>query len=130
MPRLLLYAVQSLFSVILVALPLAAGFAEESGETKSVAVDYNRQIRHILADKCLACHGFDSAERKGNLRLDVRESAVGEAESGKHAIVPGKPEESELVKRINSADADEQMPPPETKKTLTDAEKALLKQWI
>ncbi len=116
--------------LVLVALPIASGLAEEPAGTKNGPVDYNRQIRHILADKCLACHGFDSAERKGNLRLDVRDSAVGAAESGEHAIVPGKPDDSELVKRINSTDDDFRMPPPETKKKLTDAEKALLKQWI
>src|SRR6185436_13903319 len=123
-------AIPRLLSSILVALPLASSFAAEPAATSSAPVNYNRQIRHILADKCLACHGFDAAERKGSLRLDVRESAVGAAESGEHAIVPGKPESSELVKRINSTDGDLRMPPPETKKTLTDAEKALLKQWI
>lgn len=130
MPCLRHLAIPSVLPSIVVALSLTCGFAEEPAAPKSGSVDYNRQIRHILADKCLACHGFDAAERKGNLRLDVRESAVGAAESGEHAIVPGKPEASELVKRINSADADLRMPPPETKKSLTDAEKALLKQWI
>ncbi|MCE9527878.1 MAG: PSD1 and planctomycete cytochrome C domain-containing protein, partial [Planctomycetales bacterium] len=116
--------------LILVALPLACGFAEEAASPKAGPVDYNRQIRHILADKCLACHGFDAAERKGELRLDVRDSALGKAESGKTAIVPGKPDQSELIARINSTSDDERMPPPETQKKLTDAEKALLKQWI
>src|SRR5436190_23777051 len=125
MPRFRRHVVSILSLLILVALPLAGGFAEEPAAAKTGPVDYNRQIRHILADKCLACHGFDAAKRKGNLRLDVRESAVGAAESGEHAVVPGKPDDSELVKRINSADTDLRMPPPETKKSLTDAEKAL-----
>ena len=124
-PRLI-----SSIAILLVALPLAGGFAEEPAKTKNSPVDYNRQIRPILANNCLACHGFDAAERKGELRLDVRDSAVGAAESGEHAIVPGNPEKSELVSRINSTDDDLRMPPPETKKKLTDAEKALLKQWI
>jgi mono/diheme cytochrome c family protein len=123
-------AIPSLLPSILIALPLAGGFAEEPVAAKVAPVDYNRQVRHILADKCLACHGFDAAERKGDLRLDVRESAVGAAESGEHAIVPGMPEKSELISRINSSDDDLRMPPPETKKKLTDEEKGLLKRWI
>ncbi len=117
-------------SLLLITLPLSGGFAEEAAKTQRTPVDYNRQIRPILANNCLACHGFDSAERKANLRLDVRDSAVAAAESGEHAIVPGKPETSELISRINSTDDDLRMPPPETKKKLTDSEKALLKQWI
>ena len=124
------HVVSILSLLILVALPLAGGFAQELGGSKKAPVDYNRQIRHILADKCLACHGFDAAERKGDLRLDVRDSAIGKAESGETAIVPGQPEKSELITRINSADDNLRMPPPETQKNLTDAEKALLKQWI
>src|SRR5688500_10109985 len=117
-------------ALVLVTLPLAGGLADEPGKTVNTPIDYNRQIRPILANNCLACHGFDAAERKGELRLDVRESAIGAAESGEHAIVPSKPEKSELISRINSTDDDLRMPPPETKKNLTDAEKALLKQWI
>jgi hypothetical protein len=130
MPRFRRHAVSILSLFSLIALPLAGGFAEEPTASKTGPVDYNRQIRHILADKCLACHGFDAAERKGELRLDVRDSALGKAESGKTAIVPGKPDQSELIARINSTSDDERMPPAETQKKLTDAEKALLKQWI
>jgi hypothetical protein len=104
--------------------------AQGAARAAEPPVDFSRQIRPILANNCLKCHGADPAERKANLRLDVRESALGAAESGEHAIVPGKPEVSELIKRISSADADIHMPPPETKKTLTDAEKALLARWI
>ena len=60
-------------------------------------IDFNRQVRSILADKCFACHGPDTAKVKGKLRLDVRETAI-----GRGAIVPGKPEESELVSRISA----------------------------
>ena len=72
-------------------------------------LEYNRDIRPILAENCFACHGPDSAARKADLRLDRRDDAV---EAG--AIVPGKPDESELIERIYSADADEVMPPPKT----------------
>src|SRR5688500_13224566 len=94
-------------TLVLAALPLAGGLADEPSQTKGV--DYNRQIRAILANNCLACHGFDAAERKGELRLDVRESAIGAAESGEHAIVPGQPEKSELISRIHSTDDDLRM---------------------
>ena len=130
MPRFRHFAMSLLLLLLLFALPLSSGFAEDQGSNQGGAIDYNRQIRHILADKCLACHGFDAAERKANLRLHVRDSAIGKAESGEIAIVPGQPEKSELISRINSTDENLRMPPPETKKKLTDEEKALLKQWI
>ncbi|WP_425613797.1 PSD1 and planctomycete cytochrome C domain-containing protein [Anatilimnocola sp. NA78] len=97
---------------------------------KPVLIDYNRQIRPILSDKCYRCHGPDAAERKGGFRLDQRESAIKAAESGEHPIVPGKPESSELLKRIHSDDLDLQMPPASLNKKLTAEEKALLKAWI
>ena len=88
-------------------------------------LEYNRDIRPILAENCFACHGPDSAARKADLRLDRREVAMEST-----AIVTGSPEKSELVKRILSADADERMPPPETKKELTAAQKETLRRWI
>jgi hypothetical protein len=94
------------------------------------ALDFGRQIRPILANKCLACHGPDAAERKAGLRLDQRDAALAIAESGEKAIVPGQPGQSELIRRINSPDADLRMPPAETKKTLSADEKALLARWI
>lgn len=93
-------------------------------------IDYNRQIRPILSDKCFRCHGPDAGERASNLRLDIRDEALKPAESGRRAIVPGKPETSRLLDRIDSADPGEVMPPPETNKKLTDAERALLRRWI
>src|SRR5262245_32304596 len=88
-------------------------------------LEYNRDVRPILAENCFACHGPDSAARKADLRLDKRDVAI------EHdAIVPGKPADSALVERINSGDADEMMPPPTTKKKLTAAQKERLKQWI
>ena len=88
-------------------------------------LEYNRDIRPILADNCFACHGPDSAARKADLRLDRREAAV---ERG--AITAGIPGESELIARIFSDDPEVMMPPPETEKSLTDREKGKLKQWI
>src|SRR5262245_26899687 len=80
-------------------------------------VDFNRDIRPLLSDKCYFCHGPDPKQRKAGLRLDDRDVAI-----KKKAIVPGKPDESDLIDRINAKD-DAVMPPPETHKTLTDAQK-------
>ncbi len=88
-------------------------------------LEYNRDIRPILADKCFACHGPDSAARKADLRLDQREVAVEMA-----AITPGKPDESEMIRRILSTIDGEKMPPAETKKTLTKEEKQKLSDWV
>lgn len=93
-------------------------------------VDFNRDIRPILSDKCYACHGFDEQERKSGLRLDVRDAALEPAKSGYAAIVPGDLTESELVRRIATDDPDDLMPPAKTGKPLTANEIALLKQWI
>src|SRR5688572_20734037 len=88
-------------------------------------VDFDRDIRPILSDKCFFCHGPDPKRREADLRLDERDVAL---ELG--AIVPGKPEESELVRRIFADSEDERMPPPESRKRLTDAQKELLREWI
>jgi hypothetical protein len=93
-------------------------------------ISFNRDIRPILANHCLSCHGPDSAARRAGLRLDQRESAVGAAQSGHAAILPGNAEGSELVVRIHSTDAAVVMPPPETGKALTDQQKQLLARWI
>lgn len=93
-------------------------------------VDYARDVRPILSQHCFKCHGPDDNARKVNLRLDLRESAIRKLKSGEFAIVPGKPDESELVQRIHAADDSEIMPPPATKKPLSAEQKAVLKRWI
>ena len=92
-------------------------------------VDFNRDIRPILAGKCYACHGPDEDKRKADLRLDTRAGATQDL-GGYAAVVPGKPETSELWKRIVSTDKDEVMPPPSSPKQLTGKERDLLRQWI
>src|SRR5436190_10545366 len=83
-------------------------------------IDFNRDVRPILSDACFACHGPDDAKRKAKLRLDLRDAAVQPAKSGARAIVPGKLEQSELVKRITLADGDDDhMPPAKSNKHLT-----------
>ncbi|MSU58242.1 MAG: DUF1553 domain-containing protein [Pedosphaera sp.] len=88
-------------------------------------VRFNRDVRPILSENCFQCHGADANKRKAKLRLDVREVAV-----DKGAFVPGKPEESELIKRIFSTVADEQMPPPDSNRHLNARQKEILRAWI
>ncbi len=92
-------------------------------------VQFNRDVRPILSNKCFRCHGFDEKSRKADLRLDQREGAIADHD-GKQAVAPGKPQQSELIARINTTDGDDLMPPPEAKQTLTFAEKDILRRWI
>ena len=93
-------------------------------------VNFNRDIRPILSDNCFQCHGPDEKQRHGKLRLDSREPTVVPAESGKTAIVPGKPTESELLRRVLSDDKDTHMPPASSGKQLKPREIELLKRWV
>jgi mono/diheme cytochrome c family protein len=95
-----------------------------------VTVDYNRDIRPILADNCYKCHGPDGNQRQAGLRLD-RETVVGlRLESGHTAITAGSSTKSAVVDRILSRDLDERMPPRGSGKSLTAAQIDLLKRWI
>ncbi len=107
--------------------PYAAIAAEEPlPET----VDFNRDIRPILSDKCFTCHGPDEANRKTTMRFDKREGAFAELSGGRFAIVPGKPGESELIQRITAENEALRMPPVYSGRTLSDREKAVLRLWI
>jgi len=93
-------------------------------------VDFQRQVQPILAEHCTLCHGVDQTDRQGGLRLDLRANALTGGESGMPAIVPGKPDESELIRRIKSSDADVVMPPADHNKPLSEIQIATLTQWI
>ena len=93
-------------------------------------IDFASQIRPILSDNCFFCHGPDANHREGGLRLDQAGAAFGEGDSGEPAIVPGKPDESELLQRILSNDPDLQMPKPESGKQLEAEEIELIRRWI
>ncbi|MBX3119038.1 MAG: DUF1553 domain-containing protein [Fimbriimonadaceae bacterium] len=121
-------ALASLGAVCFALLPADAQKQPEPKKLRT-KIDYNRDIRPILSDKCFTCHGSDPGSLMAGLRLDTRESATALRGNGQHAIVPGKPDKSLILTRIN-ADAPFQMPPPSSKKTLSAEEKALLKQWI
>jgi len=117
------------------SLPLAWGaclgalaFAGSAGAAPG-PVRFNRDIRPILSDKCLNCHGPDSGTREGDLRLDDETDAKLDR-GGYAAIVPGQASASELIRRITSDDESEQMPPSESGKHLTAKEIELLKRWV
>jgi len=116
--------------ISLFCLVLASAAQSQLNAAALVAPDFTRDVRPLLSRHCFKCHGPDEGSRKSGLRLDVREAALKPAKSGASALVPGKPAESELVKRIFTTDEDEVMPPPSTKHQLTSAEKETLKQWI
>ncbi len=96
-----------------------------SGDSSLGEVDFNRDIRAVLSDKCFLCHGPDESTRQAGLRLDNRDDAI---ES--RAIVPGNVGESEMIARITSEDPDLVMPPPSTEKAVTSRERELIQRWI
>ncbi len=93
-------------------------------------LQFNRDIRPVLSDACFRCHGFDAATRKGGVRLDLRDDALKPGKSGATPIVPGKPDQSEVVRRLYAPDPDELMPPRESHKRLTAEQKATIRNWI
>ncbi len=105
------------FRVFLASFCLGCLWAE------AAPIDFNRDVRPILSDQCFFCHGPDAADRKADLRLDEREAAL-------DVLSPGKPEESMLLERVHTSDAEDLMPPPATKRELTTDQKAILRQWI
>ncbi|MBG86137.1 MAG: hypothetical protein CMO80_04465 [Verrucomicrobiales bacterium] len=100
-----------------------------STAASAAEIDFNRDVRPILSRNCFHCHGPDEEERKAGLRLDV-ESAAKKTTDGVAGIVEGKPDESLIIQRIFATDADDRMPPPEAKKTLTKKQKQILRNWI
>jgi Protein of unknown function (DUF1553)/Protein of unknown function (DUF1549)/Planctomycete cytochrome C len=113
-----------LAGAILLVFP-AAGRAGDTARR----VDFNRQIRPILSEACYQCHGPDQNKRKAELRLDLREGLFRSAD-GTTIVVPGKPDESELLSRISSDDADLRMPPPKHAAALEPEQIDLIERWI
>ena len=89
-------------------------------------VDYNTEIKPLLNKKCITCHG--GVKREGGFSLLFRQEALDTTESGVYAIIPGKPDESEMIRRLTLTDPDERMPHHED--PLSKAEIELLRQWI
>jgi hypothetical protein len=98
---------------LLIAVPVAAA---------DRPIDFNRDVRPILSDRCFACHGPDEKHRKAKLRLDTAD--------GKKALVPGKADDSDLIARVTAEDPEERMPPGKHGKALSPAEVDVLKRWI
>ena len=115
---------------LLIALGLPHLLATAADAPLPAKIDYNRDIRPILSENCYACHGPDAKQLRGDLRLDLRESALKVNKDGHAAIVPKQSAKSALMQRITTSDGDDLMPPPKTNKKLTSREIALLKLWI
>jgi hypothetical protein len=95
----------------------------------AVSISFNQDIRPILSENCFLCHGPDDESRSAGLRLDQPEGAIA-VRDGIAAIVKGDPENSELVRRIETEDPDDQMPPPDSERYLSTEQKVLLRAWI
>ncbi|MBO0862101.1 MAG: DUF1549 domain-containing protein [Chloracidobacterium sp.] len=93
-------------------------------------IDFNRDIRPILADKCWSCHGPDAGAKKIKLRLDSEDAAIADLGGGRCAIVPGAVERSQLARRISASDEAMRMPPVDSGRSLSRAEIDLLIEWI
>ncbi len=119
-----------LCAFVLASVGVAFATTAAGGEPDHKKVDFNFEVRPILADKCFKCHGPDPRHRKAGLRLDTKEGAFGATESGSRAVVPGNLQESELVSRITSHDAIERMPPESLGRTLSAGEIDQLKRWV
>src|SRR5688500_9207474 len=96
---------------------------------RAQAIDYSRDVLPILSAKCYHCHGPDEEARQMELRLDQKADAF-RVREGVAVIVPGKPAESELVRRVTSKDPDEVMPPSEDIRKLSAREVETLKRWV
>ena len=101
----------------------------ESPSPLSPDLIFQKEIRPLLADRCFRCHGPDSEQRQADLRLDIRDSAIDER-SGRAAIVPSRPEQSEILRRLTSDDPEIQMPPPGQGDRWTSQQVDRLRQWI
>ncbi|HEX4946400.1 MAG TPA: PSD1 and planctomycete cytochrome C domain-containing protein, partial [Blastocatellia bacterium] len=122
--QLLVLLCGSLITALIIAsIPRVAAVAQTT-------VSFNRDIRPILADTCFLCHGPDKNSRKAGLRLDLRDEAIKKTRSGIIPIVPGKPEESEIIRRVFTTDEYTIMPPKDAHKELTAQQKELLKRWV
>ena len=126
------FTLPAAFPVLLVAFAVwngqsaAANDVPDRSGVKAAArdrIDFNRDIRPLLSETCFHCHGPDAQTRQADLRLDQAASAIS-------VIVPGEPDSSELIQRIHSDDPDLRMPPPDSRKQLSDQQRELLSQWV
>jgi len=113
---------------IFAAVFFVVGFQASTAPAETT-IEFNRDVRPILSNKCFACHGPDKGQRKADLRLDVEKEAFAERE-GRRAIVAGKIGDSELYKRITHSSKRKKMPPEKFGKSLSQGEIDILRKWI
>jgi hypothetical protein len=123
-------SMKSLILICVATLAVASNADRKVAADDKATVSFNRDIRPIFSDTCYRCHGPDKNARKAGLRLDIREEAIKKTKSGVIPINPGKPEESEIVRRIFSSDEFEAMPPKEAHKILTTQQKETIRRWV
>lgn len=124
-------AVRSLIAWVFLWCPIVS-FAEDAGSSTSPLpdlIEFNRDIRPILSDNCFFCHGPDKNKREADLRLDTIEGLHGH-DGTAGALVPGKPDDSELFQRVTSSDEELKMPPTESGKSLSERDLQMLRKWI
>ncbi|MGF1557525.1 MAG: PSD1 and planctomycete cytochrome C domain-containing protein [Flavobacteriaceae bacterium] len=133
--KILLLGILGVLTMLIWALT-SGSFTSRSDEYASVKtpdiIDYNFHIKPLLSDNCYKCHGPDANKRKAGLRLDMESDAFLELPEnpGSYALVPGKPNQSELYKRLITEEASQVMPPPDSQLSLSPYEKELIKKWI
>ncbi len=124
---ILCLALSRLATPPLLAAEVAEKAASQSSQPAAITTDFSRQIQPILAEKCLRCHSGEEAE--GGLRLNARETILQAGESGQVAVVPGQPDQGELLRRLTTSDPTERMPPP-GEPEVTGAQVEKLRRWI
>ena len=122
----------ALGAVVTLAVVAPSAQAPQPLQAPQAPIDYNWDIRPILSDNCFRCHGNDEKARMAGLRLDQAESAYARrsGQQERFAIVPGEPDESELIRRITAPAVARRMPPAVTNKVLTPAQVEILRRWI
>jgi hypothetical protein len=120
----------SLLLVLVAAASYGRAVADPSNPSAARTVDFNRDVRPILAKNCFSCHGADEKHREGGLRLDVGDAAIKPLADGKTALVPAHPEQSELLRRVTAKNADERMPPADGNGPLSKDQTQTLARWI
>jgi len=123
------FSQRRMFFALPVVLALSARHAPAAGPA-APGIEFNRDIRPILSEHCFACHGPDDNKRKAGLRLDAKDHAFKPAKSGTVVINPGQPDQSEIIRRLTTADDDDRMPPAKVGSRLKPAQIDLFRRWI
>ncbi|MEX2511735.1 MAG: PSD1 and planctomycete cytochrome C domain-containing protein [Cyclobacteriaceae bacterium] len=129
---MLRHSVNILIGVLLILTSCSQSQNSDSTLSPGEQISYNFHVRPLLSDNCFACHGPDANKRESGLRLDNAEGAYAALKENPeaHAIVPGKPEQSEVVRRLFTDDDSEMMPPPSSNLKLGEQEKEIIRNWI